>query len=162
MGGMPWCYRNTQWNSTLSRLGCLCGSDRIGWHPDFAVPIFGCRWCHTPHWCNRQHWLHSHQVKESEECEQNFPSEFHGCASACSLKWEGWDLGLIIDLILLSMELSGNLNQYESGLAAGWSPIAVFQTFPLTSLTKTGCPGSNSMGLPWKCWAASQAILLKS
>ena len=25
-------------------------------------------------------------LKESEEHEQNFPSEFHGCASACSLK----------------------------------------------------------------------------
>ena len=24
--------------------------------------------------------------KESEECEQNFPSEFHGCASACNSK----------------------------------------------------------------------------
>ena len=24
--------------------------------------------------------------KESEECEQNFPSEFHDCASACSSK----------------------------------------------------------------------------
>ena len=24
--------------------------------------------------------------KESEECKQNFPTEFHGCASACSLK----------------------------------------------------------------------------
>ena len=22
---------------------------------NFAVPIFGCWWCHTPHWCNRQH-----------------------------------------------------------------------------------------------------------
>ena len=26
------------------------------------------------------------RLKESEECEQNFPSKFHGCASACSLK----------------------------------------------------------------------------
>ena len=25
-------------------------------------------------------------LKESEECEQYFPSKFHGCASACSLK----------------------------------------------------------------------------
>ena len=25
-------------------------------------------------------------LKESEEREQNFPSKFHGCASACSLK----------------------------------------------------------------------------
>ena len=25
-------------------------------------------------------------LKESEECEQNFPSKFHGCASACSSK----------------------------------------------------------------------------
>ena len=25
-------------------------------------------------------------LKESEECELNFPSKFHGCASACSLK----------------------------------------------------------------------------
>ena len=25
-------------------------------------------------------------LKESEECAQNFPSKFHGCASACSLK----------------------------------------------------------------------------
>ena len=24
--------------------------------------------------------------KESEECKQNFPSEFHGCASACNSK----------------------------------------------------------------------------
>ena len=35
--------------------GCLCGTDRISWFPDFAAPIFGC-WCgHTFHWCNRQH-----------------------------------------------------------------------------------------------------------
>ena len=27
--------------------------------------------------------------KESEEHELNFPSKFHGCASACSSKWEG-------------------------------------------------------------------------
>ena len=26
------------------------------------------------------------RFKESEECEQKFPSEFHGCASSCSLK----------------------------------------------------------------------------
>ena len=26
------------------------------------------------------------QLKESEECEQGFPSKFHGCASAYSLK----------------------------------------------------------------------------
>ena len=26
------------------------------------------------------------RLKESEECEVNFPSKFHGCASACSLK----------------------------------------------------------------------------
>ena len=32
---------------------------------------------------------------------------------------KGRDLGLIIDLVLLSMELSGNLTQYESGSAAG-------------------------------------------
>ena len=25
-------------------------------------------------------------LKESEECAQNFPSKFHGCASACSSK----------------------------------------------------------------------------
>ena len=25
-------------------------------------------------------------LKESEECEQDFPSKFHGCASPCSLK----------------------------------------------------------------------------
>ena len=25
-------------------------------------------------------------LKEPEECEQNFPSKFHGCASACSSK----------------------------------------------------------------------------
>ena len=25
-------------------------------------------------------------LKESEECELNFPSKFHGCASACSSK----------------------------------------------------------------------------
>ena len=43
---------------------------------------------------------------------------------------------------------SGNLTQYESGSAAGWSMVAVFQMFPLTSLTKTGCPGSNSMWVP--------------
>ena len=55
---------------------------------------------------------------------------------------------MIIDLVLLSMELSGNLTQYESGSAAGWSTVVVFQMFPLTSLTKTGCPGSNSMGVP--------------
>ena len=46
------------------------------------------------------------------------------------------------------MELSGNLTQYESGSAAGWSTVAVFQMFPLTFLTKTGCPGSNSMWVP--------------
>ena len=46
------------------------------------------------------------------------------------------------------MELFGNLTQYESGSAAGWSTVAVFQMFPLTSLTKTGCPGSNSMWTP--------------
>ena len=28
-------------------------------------------------------------------------------------------VGLIIDLVLLNMELSGNLTQYESGSAAG-------------------------------------------
>ena len=83
--------------------------------------------------------------KESEECTLNFPSEFHGCASACSLKCEGRGLGLIIDLVLLSMELSGNLTQYESGSDAGWSIVPVFHTFPCTSLTNTGCPGSNSM-----------------
>ena len=42
-------------------------------------------------------------------------------ASAFSLKCEGRDLGLIMDLTLLSMELSGNLIQYESGSDAGQS-----------------------------------------
>ena len=83
--------------------------------------------------------------KESEECELNFPSELHGCASACSLKCESRGLGFSIDLVLLSMELSGNLIQYESGSDAGWSTVPVFHTFPCTSLTNTGCPGSNSM-----------------
>ena len=83
--------------------------------------------------------------KESEECALNFCSEFHGCASACSLKCEGRGLGLIIDLVLLSMELSGNLIQYESGSDAGWLIVPVFHTFPCTSLTNTGCPHSNSM-----------------
>ena len=46
------------------------------------------------------------------------------------------------------MELSGNLTQYESGSAAGWSTVAVFQMFPFTSLTKTGCPGSKFMWAP--------------
>ena len=46
------------------------------------------------------------------------------------------------------MELSGNLTQYESGSAAGWSTVAVLQMFPFTSLTKTGCPGSKSMWAP--------------
>ena len=55
------------------------------------------------------------RFKESEECKLNFPSEFHGCASACSLKCEGRGLDFSIDLVLLSMELSGNLIQYESG-----------------------------------------------
>ena len=87
-------------------------------------------------------------LKESEGCEQNFPSKFHGCASATSSKCEGRDLGLIIDLVFLNMELSGNLTQYESGSAAGWSTVVVFQMFPLTSLTKTGCTGSNSMWAP--------------
>ena len=73
----------------------------------------------------------------------NFPSEFHGCASACSSKCEGRGLGFSIDLVLLSMELSGNLIQYESGSDAGWSIVPVFHTFPCTSLTNTGCPGSN-------------------
>ena len=50
-----------------------------------------------------------------------------------------------MDLILLSMELSGNLIQYESGSDAGWSIVPVFHTFPCTSLTNTGYPGSNSM-----------------
>ena len=27
-------------------------------------------------------------LKESEECELSFPSKFHGCASACSLKFQ--------------------------------------------------------------------------
>ena len=80
--------------------------------------------------------------KESEEHELNFPSEFHGCVSACSSKCKGRGLGLIIDLVLLSMELSGNLIQYESGSDAGSSIVPVFHTFPRTSLTNTGCPGS--------------------
>ena len=46
------------------------------------------------------------------------------------------------------MELSGNLTQKESGSAAGWSIVAVLQTFPFTSLTKTGYPGSKSMWAP--------------
>ena len=46
------------------------------------------------------------------------------------------------------MELSGNLTQQELGSAAGWSTVAVFQMFPLTSLTKTGCPDSKSMWAP--------------
>ena len=58
------------------------------------------------------------------------------------------DLGLIIALVLLNMELPGNLTQYESGSAAGWSTVVVFQTFPLTSLTNTGCPGSKSIWFP--------------
>ena len=58
-------------------------------------------------------------LKESDECWWNISSEFHDCASAISLKCEGRDLGLIMDLILLSMELSGNLIQYESGSDAG-------------------------------------------
>ena len=72
--------------------------------------------------------------KESEEHALNFPSEFHGCASACSLKCEGRGQGLIIDLVLLNMELSGNLIQYESGSDAGWLIVPVFHTFPCTSL----------------------------
>ena len=88
--------------------------------------------------------------KESEECALNFPSEFHGCASACSSKCEGRGLGFSIDLVLLSMELSRNLIQYESGSDAGWSIVPVFHTFPCTSLTNTGCPGSNSMMEPLK------------
>ena len=35
------------------------------------------------------------RFKESEECTLNFPSEFHGCVSACSSKCEGRGLGLI-------------------------------------------------------------------
>ena len=58
-------------------------------------------------------------LKESDECGWNIPSEFHDCASAFSSKCEGRDLGLIMDLVLLSMELSGNLIQYESGSDAG-------------------------------------------
>ena len=50
-------------------------------------------------------------LKESKECEFVFPSKFPGCASACSLKCKDKDLGLIIDLVLLNMELSGNLTQ---------------------------------------------------
>ena len=84
-------------------------------------------------------------LKESDEHWWNIPSEFPGCASACSLKCEGRDLGFIMDLILLSMELSGNLIQSESGSDAGWLIVPVFHTFPCTSLTNTGCPGSNSM-----------------
>ena len=34
------------------------------------------------------------------------------------------------------MELSGNLTQYESGSAAGWSTVVVFQTFPTHFLDK--------------------------
>ena len=69
-------------------------------------------------------------VKKSEECELNLPSEFHGCASACSSKCEGRGLGISIDLVLLSMELSGNLIQYESGSDAGWSIVPVFHELP--------------------------------
>ena len=50
-------------------------------------------------------------LKESKECKLLFSSKFHGCASACSSKQEGRDLGLIIDLVLLNMELSRNLTQ---------------------------------------------------
>ena len=72
------------------------------------------------------------RFKESEECTLNFPSEFHGCASACSLKCEGRSLGFSIVLVL-SMELSGNLIQYESGSDAAWSIVPVFHMFPCTS-----------------------------
>ena len=73
-------------------------------------------------------------------------------------------LVLIIALVLLNMELSGNLTQYESGLVAGWSTAVVFQTFPLTSLTKTGCPGSRSMWFPvevFGCLLSNSSQILK-
>ena len=118
-GGMSRHWRKTGWDrgktgwdgSSHSRLGCFCGTDRISYFTDFAAPI-NCCWCgHTHHWYNRQHWVSIQLLKESKERESVFPSKFPGCASACSSKWEGWDLGLIIDLVLLNMELSGNLTQ---------------------------------------------------
>ena len=93
--------------------------------------------------------------KESEETELNFPSQFHGCASACSSKWEGWDLGLIIALVLLNMEFSGNLTQYELGSVAGWSTVAVFQCFHSLPWQRQVVQGPIPCGLLWKCWAAS-------
>ena len=50
-------------------------------------------------------------LKDEWECELVSPSKFLCCASAWSSKWEGKDLGLIIDLVLLKIELSGNLTQ---------------------------------------------------
>ena len=53
------------------------------------------------------------------------PLLFHSLHSASNLKWEGWDQGVIINLVLFSMDLSGNFTQYDSGFLAGWLIIPV-------------------------------------
>ena len=68
------------------------------------------------------------------------PLLFHSLPSASNLKYEGWAQGLIIDLVLLSMESSGNFTQYDSGSLTSWSIKPVFHTFPCISFTNTGCP----------------------
>ena len=87
----------------------------------------------------------SFEVKELWEYGGTIPAAFHYLPSASYSKWEGWDLGLIMDLILLSMELSGNLIQYDPGSLASWSTTPVFYTFPVTSFMNTGWPGSSSI-----------------
>ena len=121
-GGSSWmsrCWRKTGWDggkigdgSSHSRLGCFSGTDRIGYFTNFAAPINCCWFGHTHHWCIQATLtVHFNWLKDSKECELVSPSKFLCCASAPKLKnWEGEDLGLIIDLVLLNMELSGNLN----------------------------------------------------
>ena len=102
-----------------------------------------------------------HLVEGVQRMCTEFSFKFHGWASACSSneKVETWVWSLT--LVLLNMELSGNLTQYESGSAAGLLMVAVFQTFPLTSLTKTGCPGSKSMWFPVEVlWLPSKQFLM--
>ena len=61
------------------------------------------------------------ELKGWWECAGNCPCPllFLSLPSASNSKQEGCDQDLIIDLVLLSMELSGNFTQYDSGSLAG-------------------------------------------
>ena len=148
-GWTSWCchLRTGEGSPITCGLGCPCGIDRISYFTDFAVPI-DCCWCggHTCHRCNRQHWFLIQLVEGWTRMRVGFLLQSSSVVLqpkaqnekvktlAWSLIWSfaGWS----------RLETWPSRNLAQLLVSQQW---LFLQTFPCTSLTKTGCPGSNSM-----------------